>query len=64
MNAIEEIKKRIKERMALLEGIKRQVAGAGMDSLCYHLMVEGLRMALREIEGMEGELLEGEGQEV
>ena len=55
MSVVEEIKRRILDRIALLEEMKRSAASSGMDSLNYHMMIEGLKMALRIVEEVEKE---------
>jgi len=55
LSVVEEIKRRILDRIALLEEMKRSAASSGMDSLNYHMMIEGLKMALRIVEEVEKE---------
>ena len=55
MNVIDEIKKRLREKIELLEEMKRTAASSGIDALSYHLVAEGLRMALRIVEEVEAE---------
>jgi len=55
VNAMEEVKRRIREKIALLEAMKRTAAESGADALHLHMMCEGLRMALRIIEEVEAE---------
>jgi len=55
LSVVEEIKRRILDRIALLEEMKRSAASSGMDSLNYHMMIEGLKMALRIVEEVEEE---------
>ena len=55
MDIVEEIKKRLRDKIELLEEMKRSAASSGMDALNYHMMIEGLKMALRIVEEVEEE---------